>query len=437
MLSAEDRDLAIRDRSLPGLAILLDPEAFVNLLRPFLPIAAHGTAQIAYIRYKPGTNCLVSYWLEVAGAEGAASKVELYAKAQKLNAWEKFENARKKPNAPGVLGSGRIVLEELGIIVSTFPNDSKLKTLPLVVHPDEQRQLLRQILPEQPQLWESQLRRLRYKPERRYVAQVVNQDQARAVLRVYTRPGYQAVRNCWSQFESRDYLQVASQLGCCDERQILAFEWLSGRSLAAAISDPALGVETMATVGAALAELHSQTSAHLTILNTEAEATRLLATAVGLGRLSPGLASPAETLAQRLAASLHQYSPQYCPIHGDFYADQVLLMDDQAAIVDLDRAVYGDPAADVGLFLAHLERAVLQDTLSPSQMQAWQEALMAGYGEIAPAPSLARVQLYIAIGLLRLAPEPFRYHAPNWPEQSEALLTRAIAIYNRAIRKAG
>jgi streptomycin 6-kinase len=427
MFSSFDTDLVRRDSTLPGLATLLNPDTFVARLRPFLPAVELGNASIAYIKYKPRTNCLVSYRLEVAGTE-----VQIYAKAQRSDAEKKFQKARQNSGVPGSLGAGRIVLEDLAIVVSIFPNDSKLNALPLLANAETQNSLFCELFPENPDLWEGKLQSLRYKPERRYVAQLLAKGEAQAVLRIYTQPGYQAVRDIWQNFESRGRLRFAQHLGSSDVHQILAFEWLSGCLLKEVISNSKLAIAAVATVGAALAELHTQNPQKLPCLTREAEAASLLEVAAGISFVCPHLERPADDLAQQLTAYLINEPPVYRPIHGDFYADQVLLAEDTVAILDLDRAVCGDPSVDLGLFIAHLQRDALRGNLSSSQVESLKDSLLAGYSIATTPPSSAQLELYTAIGLLRLAPEPFRYRQPNWPEQTEALLGLAVDAYRRA-----
>lgn len=426
MLSPPDADLVRLDPALPGLATLLDPDAFVTALRSSLSEADLGTAQSTYVRYKPGMNCLVAYRLKVAGAT-----VELYAKAYRPNAEVKLRKARGRSSIPGLLGPGRIVLEDRAIVVSVFPNDSKLKALRRLADAETRKRLLRELLPDRPDLWKGMVRSLRYKPERRYVAQLLTDDGVQAVLRVYTGPGYQAAQGNANALGSRGLLRLARQLGRSDRHRILAFEWLSGRLLSEAISDPKLDFEVVATVGAALAKLHAQDSKGLTCLTREAEVDTLLEVAAGVGFVCPHLARRAHDLAQRLAAQLVNEHPVNRPIHGDFYAKQVLLADDTVALLDFDEAVRGDPAADLGLFIAHLERDTLRSNLSPSRMEPLREALLEGYRVTTHHPIPTRIELYTAAGLFRLAPDPFRHREPNWPERTEAILERAKAILEK------
>src|SRR5206468_3047325 len=69
MLSATETDLIRRDPAVPGLATVLDPDAFVAALRRAAPEADLRLARITYVRYKPQRYCRVAYRLDVAGSE--------------------------------------------------------------------------------------------------------------------------------------------------------------------------------------------------------------------------------------------------------------------------------------------------------------------------------------------------------------------------------
>src|SRR5437773_1594495 len=72
MLSAADAQFVRRDSALPGLATMLDPEAFAGALAPFMPAIDPGSARIEYVRYKPGKNCIVAYRVGVAGMDSGS-----------------------------------------------------------------------------------------------------------------------------------------------------------------------------------------------------------------------------------------------------------------------------------------------------------------------------------------------------------------------------
>lgn len=425
MLSRADAAVVRRDPALPGLATVLDPDALAATLRRLLPTADSGTARSTYVRYKPGTNCLVAYQLETDGVT-----VDVHAKAHRPDAEDKLRKAHERPARPGPLGPGRMILEDQAVVISTFPNDRELKALPHLADPEERRELLRRLVADRPGLWSGTIRRLRYKPERRYVARILADDGASVALKLYDESSFDAARANEATFESRGPLQLARQVGRSKRHRLLAFEWLPGRPLDEALADPSLEAEAGTTVGAALAELHSQEPTGLAYLTRDEEAMTLLALAPEIGFVCPDLVERVRNLAERLAGRLLREPPVNGPIHGDFYAAQVLVDGDTAAILDLDRAVRGDPAADLGLFVAHLERDALRGRLCPSRLAAVRNALLDGYRAAEPVASPARVGFYTAVGLLRLAPDPFRCREPDWPERTEAILDRADVILN-------
>src|SRR5687768_106194 len=142
VLSPFDADLVRRDTALPGLGIVLDPEALVDVLRRSLPGADLGSVRATYVKYKPGTNCLAGYQLTVSGRV-----VDLYAKAYGVHASRKLQKARENPGTSGALGPGRIPLEDDQIVVSVFPNDAKVRALPTLAAVESRVDMLREILP--------------------------------------------------------------------------------------------------------------------------------------------------------------------------------------------------------------------------------------------------------------------------------------------------
>src|SRR5439155_1481562 len=82
----------------------------------------------------------------------------------------------------------------------------------------------------------------------------------------------------------------------------------------------------------------------------EEEAASLFSVAEWLGQVWPPLAGQARDLAGRLAALLKDLPVVDRPLHGDFYARQVLLGPQGVGLLDFDEAVRGGPALDLGLF---------------------------------------------------------------------------------------
>ena len=424
MLSVADAELVARDPALPGLPLLLDSDAFAAALRATLPAADVGAARATYVRYKRGTSCLVAYRLQIDGDE-----IDVYAKAYRRGDGAKIGKARERLSGEGPLGPAGFVLDEAAVTVQAFPHDHELRVLSRLADESARPQLLAKLVPDRPDLHCSALRTLRYKPERRYVAQLVTKEGEGAVIRVYTKSDFDAAsRRAKKAFKSRGPLRVARRLGRSIRHRMVVLEWLPGRPLDEAARDPAFQLSAASAAGAALAELHAQGRAGLMCSDRRAEADALVASVAAVAELCPDLAERARDLASRVAAGLLRGRFSKRPIHGDFSADQVVLTEDGTGILDLDRAVLGDPAADLGSFIAQLERDALAGVLPTGRAEGMRDALLDGYGKESRHAAPERIRLFTVARLLRLAPEPFRRREADWPKRTEAILERAEEI---------
>lgn len=422
MLSLPDAELLRRDPALPGLSLLLDPERFTARLRESATEEAPGLLRPAYVRYKPGTSCLVEYRKDTSGEPA------LYAVARRPNAVDKLNKARRRSTTGEVPGMGTTVLDDGAIEVSWFPSDASLPALARLTEAETRAGLLRERFPDLPGLRESTLTTLAYKPERRYVARLAGTAGEAAVLRLYTEQGFQAAREPARTFRSAGPLRVPKRLGRSVRHRMLLVEWLPGQPLREVIVNPAAGMEVVSLVGAAVAELHAQPAPRLRVLPREKEVASVGAAAEAVAMLCPHLVSTVRELAQRLATRISDSPPMSTAIHGDLYAEQLLVSGNEVAVLDLDRARLGDPAADLGLFLAHLEREVLGGALARHRADDIREAFLYGYGTSAGRSVPERIPTYIALGLLSLAVEPFRRRAPEWPDRIAALVDRAVRV---------
>ncbi len=425
MFSSAETDLARRDPAVPGLATVLDPDAFVAELRRAAPQADLRAARVTYVRYKPQSYCRAAYQLDVAGAP---SEVGVRAcRPEDLARWCEVGEAAK---VSGPFGPGRIVLPDQALLVSVFPNDLKLPALQHLADAAKRKRVLREVLSDCQNLWQSELRCLRYRPERRYVAELRAADGTRALLKSYTRNAYGRGKTNARAFASRGLLRIARLLGCSDQHRLLAFEWLPGRLLMELCTAPELDDDALKLTGAALATLHAQNGDDLFCWTREDEVKDLLSLASEIGFICPPLARRADQVAQRLAAHLADAPAMGCARHGDFSANQVLVSDENVAIIDLDWACRGDPADDLGNFLAQAERLALRGELPPDRVGLLKESLLEGYALANGHRLPERVELYTAVEVFRRTRFPFRAREADWPQRTEALLERAAQILN-------
>ncbi len=421
MLSRTDAEFVSSEKAIPGLALILDTESVADALRAKLPEADASKMRQVYTRYRPPTDCLVGYELQLGG-----SPTLIYAKAYCAKAYEKLRKTRGT-NVDDIVGSGGLVRDDKMVLVRAFPHDEKLHSLADLADDQRRSQLLAAVLPDQPEFHNATIRTLHYKPERRYVGLVVNDRGEQAVLKIYEESGYRESKRVGS-FLLEKPRWVAHPLGHSDSHCARVFSWSAGVSLSQSVCAVIFEKGPIAAAGGILARFHSQRSTGLTPLSRELEVAQLLIAARAVAAICAHLAEKARDLALRIAWVLLSAPVIRKPIHGDFYPDQAILKEDGITLIDLDAAVRGDPAIDLGNFIARLEYGALRGDLSYDRVRAVREALLEGYIAESAADAPLRIDLYNAAGLLRLAVDPFRYREPDWPERIAIILNRIDAI---------
>ncbi|MEE9129371.1 MAG: aminoglycoside phosphotransferase family protein [Phycisphaerales bacterium] len=420
MLSQADAQLVRQDPQVPGLAMLLNPEAFAETLRRLYPDAGVISAEARYVRYKPHTSCLVGYRV---AAE--AEPIDVYARAHNQSPNGKVQKATNRRSVPSPLGPGITVLGDDAVVIYPFPNDHELPALQRLATAQRRAEMLRRLLPRHPHLWDAQLESLRYKPERRYVAHLHTSVDRGVALKFYTKEDFRITSDNVKAFVSRGPLRIAQHLRRSQRLQAMAIEWLEGRPLRDALGQSSVSPQSCRTVGAALAALHAQ-KPKLHISCTAPQYAQLLTdAALAVADIAPRLAPRAQRLSERIGHLLLRRRWRARAIHGDFSAHQVLLQDQVAVIVDFDRAGYGDPRIDLGTFRARLDYDVLSGVLSAATADTsfdalWQEHRLASKEDLT-----RKLDLFTAASLLRLAVEPFRHRQEDWPEKIEAILAQA------------
>lgn len=325
-----------------------------------------------------------------------------------------------------------------------FPFDPVLPSLRHVFDPDRFRRTLQSLIPDlPPSEWRIKRRSLRttvlaYKPERRAVFAVdfecrSREGDERVRHRIHAK--LEEPREARRHFDASEQLTsaladaldrpVASPLGCLDDRGFVATRWVDGDSVAQRLErargegDPHefLTKEIVSEIGATLGVFH-ELPVELDHRPSPIErGQRLLRLGDDLSALLPEHADRVRRLALQLAREGSQWASLASePTHGDFHPGQVLLTERGPTIVDLDSAGRGYPVDDVGNFVAYFIEA---------HGEPWIEPFLDGYRARRPEASLSCLSAAIAIGLFLRLPAPFRRLDPDWPEQTERLLTEA------------
>ncbi|RKT46151.1 aminoglycoside phosphotransferase family protein [Thiocapsa rosea] len=419
MLSDPDRALAARDTALPGLGLVLDREAILDAVCMAWPDDGITSLETSYLRYKPGTNCLVGY-----RARTPRGPLRFHAKAF-ADARDAVRQAGKAAKAG--TGAGICLIEERRSLLRRFPLDRRLPALAALVDAEARGLLMSALAPEALELRRAELETLHYKPERRYVGKLSVDGGARAIVKLYDERDFP---NAWRSakairdFTASERLRVSRAIGRSKQQRVIVSRWIPGDPLNAWLHGPAHEPSPMRPVGAALAAFHRQAPGSLAPVMREQEAMAALAAADAVAGLQPRLAHLAQRLASRMASALLAAPGQHPCIHGDFSADQILLDADRVAIIDYDQAGSGDPAADLGSFIARLEDDCLAGRLASARAEEIAADLIEGYCREGRCARPVRTDLYVAAGLLRLAPEAFRRRECNWPERIEQTLLR-------------
>lgn len=419
-----DAALVRRDRGLPDLGVLLDEEALTERLAATCRRSDITGLSLTYLRYKPAQSCVAAARAEVGG-----QPIDLIVKAFCPSARVKFAKAIARPAVSGPLGPGSFMLDGMRLVVWVGANDSRLERLAALASPEGLMRVSRRL--GWPACGDLALETLRHNPERRYVGRLLRNGRAVATLRCYLKADYAMARAKTGALVSRGPLRIARRLAHATWKRLLAFEYLEGDLLHERLLRGGAHAGAMELVGAALAHLHAQDAGALPRRSSTSDGAGLLRLARDLGHLHPPIAGDALRLAERLAGHLAADAADVCPIHGDFYARQVLLDADTVALLDLDEASLGDPAVDLGRFGADLEAAVLDGRLPSAAPGTLIAPLVEGYRRNGGAP-VRRLDVQVAAQLFRLAAHPFRRRDAGWPSAIEATLARVDGLLDAA-----
>ncbi|HEV2809674.1 MAG TPA: phosphotransferase [Acidimicrobiales bacterium] len=419
MLTPADAAIVHRDQAVPGLALVLDDDALTSHLRTGWPELGLVSARATYVRYKPGTSCLVAYRFDLGDTE-----VPAFAKAYRQGEQAKVAKAQGKG------GAAVVTLGDL-VMVARVGGDRDLPAATILGEPSRHRRLLRRVLPDAAECWDTAPQFLRYKPERRWVGVVEHEGEPVALVKAYRRDDLDRAYAglCFAGTISPVTPRL---LGVSRRMAALATTWVPGDTLSDLLAGPGGSAVTLSAAGAALAALHAGPSSGLPVAMADDDAAALASAADHLCVLSPHLAATVTALVASLAPRLADAPEESRPRHGDFSPDQVVLARAGPALLDFDNAEFGDPAADLGQFVASLlADGLMSDAGLAVPAASWPTDFLTGYESAGGVAGADRITDHTAAALVRLAVEPFRTRAPDWPARTEALLEHASLLMAR------
>lgn len=386
------------DPAMPGLHLLLDETALARQLNAV-------EVKRTYLRYKPGVSCVAG--LCVLGLDGA--QTWLCAKAYTAGRFEEIKGRSKWHRAPWQV----TLLDDIYVAFIPPQRDRKLKALSKLLDPATSTRTLTQIMGRA--FKSPKLNILRYKPNRRLVAQVTDDDGLRkAILKIQSPRTFDtAARGA----EVATILDGPKVIATDRKRGAVVCDWVPGTVLCLTNGkgDPAL----YRMAGQKIAN-HHLSSLTLPDLPRLAEVRAIEDVTADLAKVLPRHASRLSVLGWKLTRALLALPTVKGLIHGDFSADQVVHGAGGITIIDWDSAATGDQGRDIGSFLARLDMQELAGECDAKTAALLQTAFLEGYQEQRPLPASYRIQHICHLALLLT--EPFRMQSPAWQGKVIALM---------------
>jgi aminoglycoside phosphotransferase (APT) family kinase protein len=439
------------DPELPFLEMAWSPsqmqEFFNHSVLPLVWPGQEVTAvAIEHISYKAGKQCELLYALQFSDPTSSQSRqaVVTFANENTLGETYRHHYGGENGTAAGPTPSPVVFLPQYGCLVEFFPRDWDLPGLVHAIDPEEMAPLLSQVGSEAE--WSDRLPQvevLRYRLRKRCVLRYrVETPDYGAPLEVIGKvhnSGPLTVRVAQTQSILHPQaaacgLIIPKPLRVVQEWGFLLMERVSGTVIQPLVKQaraPEGFKEVIGLAAVALAKLHRLRCESQQVLSLQTRLAKLRKRAAPLPLVAPLLAQQVETLLQQIARASVQFTavaPSF--IHGDFSPGQLLLDKGQIAIVDFDSASLGDPAIDVGIFMARLHYiAVLRAHNEFRQLAAY---FLSEYQARLPENRVAeRIHLFLSAALIRKALRAFERwpydYSPADPDSRPALLLQEAA----------
>lgn len=308
---------------------------------------------------------LVQYRFSIVDEHGSQPRIffgRLLSPADMIPAYA------KEPNA--------FFVSDIRLVVPIFPFDSKLKMLAQFFDPASGPRLLQPLAGAIGLNGTAQLAKvevLGYRLERRGTLSVSVQERTRTVSLVakLVRPEkaaglfeeLQALEKNGFGATSDNNIRVPHPLAVTPEG-VLWLEAVFDLSLHDLVGTGPY-VSACRSTGLVLQRLHSAKLPNLPTFSVEEAQAQLKTLALETAQIYPVLRESIEGVWQQLETRAPAVAEkETVPVHRDFYDKQLLVGANRITLLDTDTLALGDPAVDVGNFLAHLVLRGKQNALS-------------------------------------------------------------------------
>lgn len=416
--------LHVSDSSLPGLASVFSAGNLRAIADGFrLDSTQAITAKLNYVRYKPHRRCLMLYRIKSSISEDL-----IVALALTKAGFDKKRQAMKR------FGSDhqRWLAEPSDqVIYSLFPMDHRLPAVQKIYDLGSQTRVLRRMIGKRKGFFPQSLERLAYKPERRFVGLVHDNEGCERVIKLHSQERFKDTVERLLLLEQTD-VDAPKMIHACSRYNAVCLPYLPGRSLSELITGRNCPRELITAVGMKLAKLHLQpiTSAWCELPAIGQE--RLREIGESLTFLSPPVGSFATEIATEVTRRLANTESQLAVCHGDFYAKQVIVDEGAIHFIDFDQVGLADRYSDVANFVAQLYWRNLMGDTEASDVEVIGDAFLDGYRRACRQFNEERFRAQLAAALLRCAMHPFRNALPDWETGTNRLLQLAWTALHRS-----
>lgn len=424
--------MTIQDSAIPNLADALTQRRVrrltnEHLIPEWFPGSTLASMSLLYTRYKANKSHVALYRLHLdPPSQDEAPLVTItFGRPKLLSRVLALAETADRPEQ-----GSTICPTDIPCLAQLFPADYQLPTLWHAADRERATRLLGAMLPDHRRLGVRSIDILRYRPGRRCVLayEIETKDAAfEAIGKLYTRQEQAAaVADKLSLLSSRASRSPSfpTLLGQPGGSPLLLMPKLRGANLGDLLEQAQNADDIRRALRSAAAALRAF---HDGVL--DGQPTRTLHTELAdladriqpMRSVAPRFAARMDGLLSRLAGlvSITTRTEEACAIHGEYKPNQLLLDGDRIAIVDLDRACNGDPACDVGNFMAVLRKEALVN--GHAQLADADTEFAHAYGEATDRPELLRrARVAQAVATLRSLARSFERRPRQFEIQGDA-----------------
>lgn len=369
--AATQQLLLAPDAAVPQRDVLLDTELMRERLSTELGnrgMPAIDECKVARVKYRFGANIRVLYDLRCGQKTIKVASRTFVAK--------RLSEIREQSNAANGANSMPDFLDEsLLAAFWIFPKDRKISNLNLFF-------VVPESLAIQGHVWETG-RVVAYAPEKCATVECIDdKGQIFAYAKVFAGHAGGSISGTYERLRELN-VRLPSVLRYSALDRTLVLEAVKGLRLADLDESPA---SVYRKLGCSIAELHQVSPpADLPRFN-RLETSELKRSLQTIEKARPDVAVQAANLVKKITEYPMSDVPPVC-LHGDVHPKNAIWNDGAVTLIDLDQASSGDPAADIGSFLAGLHYKECVGQMTAETRTNSSKSFFAGYEEIRPLPS--------------------------------------------------